>query len=49
MPYAVVIWRRGSNVVDISGLKQDDLDSLEKIPCLASRLEVDSEGIFYQF
>jgi len=44
MPYAVVIWRRGSNVVDIAGLKPDDLTYLEKIPCLSTRLEVDTEG-----
>lgn len=45
MPYAVVIWRRGSYVVDIAGLKPDDLSYLEKIPCLSTRLEVDSEGL----
>jgi len=44
MPYAIVIWRRGSNVVDIAGLKPEDLKSLEKIPCLSTRVEVDSEG-----
>ncbi|CAG7785614.1 unnamed protein product [Allacma fusca] len=44
MPYAVVIWKRGSHVVDIAGLKPDDLIYLEKIPCLSSRLEVDTEG-----
>jgi hypothetical protein len=46
MPYAFVIWRKGSNVVDICGLKPDDLDYLEKIPCLTTRVEVDSEGLF---
>src|SRR4051794_4047865 len=44
MPYAVVIWKRGSHVIDIAGLKPDDLIYLEKIPCLSSRLEVDAEG-----
>jgi len=44
MPYAVVIWRKGSYEVDIAGLKPDDLSYLEKIPCLSTRLEVDSEG-----
>jgi len=44
MPYAVVIWKRGTNTVDIAGLKPDDLEYLEKIPCLSARLDVDSEG-----
>lgn len=44
MPYAVVIWKRGSNTVSIAGLKEDDLVYLEKIPCLSARLDVDSEG-----
>ncbi|XP_035703829.1 uncharacterized protein LOC110844763 isoform X2 [Folsomia candida] len=44
MPYSVVIWKRGSNVIDIAGLKPDDLIYLQKIPCLSNRLEVDSEG-----
>lgn len=44
MPYAVVIWKRGTNTVDIAGLKPDDLEYLEKIPCLSARLDTDSEG-----
>lgn len=44
MPYAIVIWKRGSNVIDIAGLKPEDLIYLEKIPCMSSRYEVDSEG-----
>jgi hypothetical protein len=44
MPYSVVIWRRGSNIVDIAGLKPEDLKYLENIPCLSTRVEVDSEG-----
>ncbi|CAL8118811.1 unnamed protein product [Orchesella dallaii] len=44
MPYAVVIWKRGTNTVDIAGLKPDDLEYLQKIPCLSARLDVDSEG-----
>lgn len=49
MPYAVVIWKRGTNTVDIAGLKPDDLEYLEKIPCLSARLDVDSEGRTFDF